>query len=158
MKKFLFLFAFLFIALAIFADVTVVSDVPATAPLAAKAPFTSLVVITEVMAGVILTWTQGIKRLLESPILKWVLMIIGHSEVVPFIGVALSILTAIITGVIAYQSGGITIGEIILMIPAAWGQAIGAHALIGKASGVQTLKVQTMTTDTCDLIKHTIKK
>ena len=134
MKKLIFVCMLLLAGLT-FAQAAV-DPVPVTPEMAGqKVPFTDTVLITAALAASILTITQGLKRLLESPLLKWVLTLIGHAEVVPFIGVAISIVTAVIAGLVTYGADGITIAEMLSIITA-WTGSIGGFSLIQKASGL----------------------
>lgn len=92
------------------------------------------VLITAALAAAILAVVQGIKALLESPLLVWILKLIGHSEVMPWLAVALSIVTGIAAGIVTYMPDGITVAEIISIIASIIG-SWGGHSLVKKASG-----------------------
>lgn len=132
MKKLIFTLMLLLAAVAI-ADVVVVSDTPevALATAAAKTPWGDMVLITAALAASILTVVQGIKKLLESPLLVWLLRLTGHSEVIPFISIALTVLAGVAAGIVTYQADSITVSEIISIIMAIVG-SWGGHDLLKK--------------------------
>jgi len=108
---------------------------PESAVSTAKGAIGDYVLISGAICAVVLTISNGIKELLESPVLVWILKLIGHDEVVPFISVALTIVTAVIAGFVAYGSDGLTIAEIISII-SGWLGGIGSFRLI-KGAGAK---------------------
>jgi len=94
------------------------------------------VLISAAICATVLTVTNGLKELLESPILSWILKLIGHEEVAPILAIILSLATAISAGLVAYGSDGLTVNEIISII-SGWLGGIGSFRLV-KTAGTKS--------------------
>ena len=95
--------------------ITVLQTAPATATSTANATAnasTNQIWINAAIVASIIAFVTKIKGWLEAGWLTWLLKLIGHTEVAPYISVALVILTGLAGGLVAYGMDGLTGGEI----------------------------------------------
>ena len=74
------------------------------------------VVLNAAIVAAILVVVKFLKIALESKWLVWLLKLIGHTEIVPYLAYALTVVVGILAGLLAYGADGLTIAEILQII------------------------------------------
>lgn len=99
----------IFVLILLSASLAMAQDAPATPP--ASGPLDSVILNAAIVAS-IFAGVKAFKKLLESKWLGWLLKLTGHSEVLPFVSVALTICAGLIAGISLYGLDGLTAREL----------------------------------------------
>ncbi len=107
MKKIFFALLFLLVGLSAFA-----ADAPTVPVPPSTGGVLDAVVLNTSIVRAIFKGVKAFKKLLESKYLVWILKLTGHSEVMPFLSVALTICGGLVAGITLYGLDGLTSREL----------------------------------------------